>query len=65
MSLKLTQLWSLLLATRTYNSQCLTVGCYHAIKDGVSSVDQDSKIIASIGNELMYDDEGQSVCQGI
>ena len=23
MSLKLTQLWSLLLATRTYNSQCL------------------------------------------
>ena len=37
----------------------------HASKEGVSSVDQDSKIIAGIGNELMYDDGGKCACQGM
>ena len=44
-----------------------TVGCYHAVKEGVSSVNRDSKnlISASIGNEMRCDDEEQSVCQGM
>ena len=41
------------------------VGCYHALKEGVFSVDRESKIIASIGNEMRCDDEWQSVCQGM
>ena len=71
MILKLTQLWSLLLATRAYITVSVWIGVHswllcHASKEGVSSVDQDSKIIAgTIGNELMCDDGGKYAYQGM